>query len=58
MGIENKLLGYVFLVDSNAKVRWAGCGLATEKETADLRRATAVLMRRAQEDAEKAKTAQ
>ncbi|GFZ49355.1 hypothetical protein JCM24511_07475 [Saitozyma sp. JCM 24511] len=49
LGIENKLLGYVFLVDHNLKVRWAGCGPATPKETEDLRTATAVLMRRMQE---------
>lgn len=46
LGMENKILGYVFLVDENAKVRWAGCAMAQPKETEDLRRATAVLMRR------------
>ncbi|KAL1409071.1 Mitochondrial ATPase complex subunit atp10 [Vanrija albida] len=46
LGIENKLLGYVYLVDENAKVRWAGCAQATPKETEDLRRAAAVLVRR------------
>jgi ATPase complex subunit ATP10 len=48
--MENKLLGYVFLVDHNLKIRWAGCGPATPKETEDLRTATAVLMRRMQEE--------
>ncbi|TXT10747.1 hypothetical protein VHUM_02252 [Vanrija humicola] len=46
LGIENKLLGYVYLVDENAKVRWAGCAQATPKEREDLRRAAAVLLRR------------
>ncbi len=46
LGMENKLLGYVFLIDSNLKIRWAGCGTAQPKETDDLRRATAVLMAR------------
>jgi ATPase complex subunit ATP10 len=59
LGIENRLLGYVFLVDHNLKVRWAGCGPATPKETEDLRTATAVLMRRMQEtQAEKSKAEQ
>ncbi|KAK4687503.1 hypothetical protein P7C73_g2617, partial [Tremellales sp. Uapishka_1] len=46
LGIENKLLGYVFLIDADMKIRWAGCGGATEKETEDLRRAAAILMSR------------
>jgi ATPase complex subunit ATP10 len=59
LGIENRLLGYVFLVDHNLKVRWAGCGPATPKETEDLRTATAVLMRRMQEtQGEKSKAEQ
>lgn len=44
--MENSILGYVYLVDQNLKVRWAGCGPATPKEAEDLRTATAVLMRR------------
>lgn len=44
--MENKLLGYVFLVDENAKIRWAGCATAQPKEVEDLRRAAAVLIRR------------
>lgn len=46
LSLENKLLGYVFLVDQNAKVRWAGCGGAWPEETENLRRAAAVLIRR------------
>ena len=54
LGIENQLLGYVFLIDDNAKIRWAGCGPATEKEAQDLRTATAVLMRRVMEKTDSA----
>ncbi|KAK8854906.1 hypothetical protein IAR55_003645 [Kwoniella newhampshirensis] len=46
LGLDNKLLGYVFLVDENLKVRWAGCGPATDDEAQSLRRATAVLLGR------------
>ncbi|KAL7423474.1 Mitochondrial ATPase complex subunit atp10 [Cryptotrichosporon argae] len=49
LGIDNKLLGYVFLVDDACRIRWAGCGQAQGTEADDLRRATAVLMRRWQE---------
>ena len=46
LGIENNMLGYVYLVDAQCKIRWAGCGMASEEETTNLRRATAVLMGR------------
>ncbi|WVW85772.1 hypothetical protein I302_107810 [Kwoniella bestiolae CBS 10118] len=46
LGIDNKLLGYVYLIDQNLKVRWAGCGSATPEEAQALRRATAVLLGR------------
>ncbi|OXC69050.1 hypothetical protein AYX13_02339 [Cryptococcus neoformans] len=46
LGLGNSLLGYVFLVDHNAKVRWAACGLATEDEVKSFRRAAAVLVGR------------
>jgi ATPase complex subunit ATP10 len=48
LGIENKILGYVYLVDPNLKIRWAGNAMATELESENLRRATAVLMKRTQ----------
>ncbi|WWD18945.1 hypothetical protein CI109_103401 [Kwoniella shandongensis] len=54
LGLENKLLGYVFLVDENLKVRWAGCGPATDDEAQSLRRATAVLLGRMKGDTETA----
>ncbi|OCF76053.1 hypothetical protein I204_03350 [Kwoniella mangroviensis CBS 8886] len=46
LGIDNKLLGYVYLIDQNLKVRWAGCGTASPEEAQALRRATAVLLGR------------
>jgi hypothetical protein len=30
--MENKHVGYVFLVDANRKIRWAGCSWATVDE--------------------------
>lgn len=53
LGIENKLLGYVFLVDQNAKIRWAACGDPRQEEIEDLRRCAAVLVRRMSEDKDK-----
>ncbi|KAI9637255.1 ATPase assembly factor ATP10 [Dioszegia hungarica] len=49
LGLDNKLVGYVFLIDQNLKVRWAGCGPATEEEVESLRKGAAVLMKRASE---------
>ena len=46
MGMENKHVGYVFLVDSNAKIRWAGAGWATVEEEEALRKCALVLMKR------------
>ncbi|ODN78984.1 hypothetical protein, variant [Cryptococcus amylolentus CBS 6039] len=46
LNLDNHLLGYTFLVDHNCKVRWAGCGEATEEERQNLRRAAAVLVGR------------
>ncbi|TYJ54006.1 hypothetical protein B9479_005340 [Cryptococcus floricola] len=46
LNLDNHLLGYTFLVDQNCKVRWAGCGEATEEERQNLRRAAAVLVGR------------
>ncbi|CAD6567825.1 MAG: Mitochondrial ATPase complex subunit atp10 [Tremellales sp. Tagirdzhanova-0007] len=46
LGIENKIIGFVFLIDASCKVRWAGCGQANEKEVQALRQGTEVLMNR------------
>ncbi|KAG9007747.1 Mitochondrial ATPase complex subunit atp10 [Tulasnella sp. JGI-2019a] len=46
MGLENKHLGYVYLVDENAKIRWAGCGFAIEDEKKALFDCTGLLLER------------
>ena len=48
MGLSNKIVGYVYLVDSNYKIRWAGSGMAQEQEVESLRTATAILLKRQQ----------
>lgn len=50
LSLENKLVGYVFLIDQNVKVRWAASGPATDAEVDHLRKGAAVLMRRAAAD--------
>jgi hypothetical protein len=30
MGMDNKHIGYLYLVDWNARIRWAACGYAAE----------------------------
>ena len=42
----NKHIGYVYLVDENCKIRWAGCGFAKPDETIALRNCTRVLLQR------------
>jgi ATP10 protein len=34
LGVRNRMSGYVFLVDAKGRVRWRGCGMATEPEIA------------------------
>lgn len=46
LGITNKHVGYMYLVDPNLKIRWAGCGFASDEEREGLRRSLAVLMER------------
>ena len=46
LGIENQIIGFIFLIDANCKVRWAGNGEATDKEVQSLRESTAVLLKR------------
>ncbi|GAA6027328.1 hypothetical protein JCM8097_002597 [Rhodosporidiobolus ruineniae] len=46
MGMSNKHVGYVFLVDWNRKIRWAGCSWATVDEEEALRRCAHVLVER------------
>ncbi|GAA6002523.1 hypothetical protein JCM10207_001161 [Rhodosporidiobolus poonsookiae] len=46
MGMTNQHVGYVFLVDWNKKIRWAGCSWATLDEEENLRRCAHVLVER------------
>ena len=46
LGIENKHVGYVYLVDSSRKIRWAACGKAAPGEAESLERCAAVLLNR------------
>lgn len=46
MGMENKHVGYVFLVDEVGKIRWAGCSWATLEEEEALRKCSHVLVDR------------
>ncbi|OCB84881.1 hypothetical protein A7U60_g8103 [Sanghuangporus baumii] len=44
--MNNKHIGFVYLLDSNLKVRWAGGGLALPSEAESLKRCTKVLLDR------------
>ena len=46
LGIGNRHVGYVYLVDADMKVRWAGGGLALKEEAESLRACTGVLLSR------------
>ncbi|KAF8587188.1 hypothetical protein K439DRAFT_1630891 [Ramaria rubella] len=46
MGMTNKHVGYVYLVDEKCRIRWAGCGFAAEEEPESLRICTRVLLQR------------
>ncbi|GAA5964036.1 hypothetical protein JCM21900_001253 [Sporobolomyces salmonicolor] len=46
LGMPNKHVGYVFLVDWNKKIRWAGCSWATVDEEEALRKCSHVLVKR------------
>ncbi|KAM0787779.1 hypothetical protein ACM66B_003834 [Microbotryomycetes sp. NB124-2] len=46
MGMTNKHVGYVYLVDWDGKVRWAGCSWATVDEEEALRKCSHVLVQR------------
>lgn len=46
LGMVNKHVGYVYLVDDNLKVRWAGCADAKVEETNALEQCTGVLLSR------------
>ncbi|KAI0654418.1 ATP10 protein-domain-containing protein [Cubamyces menziesii] len=46
LGIANRHVGYVYLVDPNMKIRWAGCADPKAEEIAALRTCTSVLLDR------------
>jgi len=46
LGMVNKHIGYVYLLDEHLKVRWAACGDAELEETEALRTAVGVLLNR------------
>jgi mitochondrial ATPase complex subunit ATP10 len=47
--MTNSKVGYVYLIDENLKVRWAGCADATPKEAQSLESCTGVLLKRLEE---------
>jgi ATPase complex subunit ATP10 len=49
MGMQNKHVGYVFLVDWDRRIRWAGCSWATLDEEEALRKCSHVLVGRLKE---------
>jgi ATPase complex subunit ATP10 len=46
LGMENKHIGYTYLIDENLKIRWAGCGFARPEESDALTNCTRVLLER------------
>jgi len=46
LGMVNKHVGYVYLVDEMCRVRWAGCGDAKKEEAKALEKCTGVLLSR------------
>jgi len=46
LGMVNKHIGYVYLLDEHLKVRWAACGDAKLEETDALRTSVGVLLNR------------
>jgi mitochondrial ATPase complex subunit ATP10 len=46
MGCTNSKVGYVYLIDENLKIRWAGGADATPEEAEALERGTGLLLDR------------
>lgn len=46
LGLQNQYVGYVYLVDANCKIRWAGCAFAEQEERESLWSSVGVLMDR------------
>jgi ATPase complex subunit ATP10 len=49
LGMTNSKVGYVYLIDENLRIRWAGCADATLKEAQSLESCTGVLLKRLEE---------
>nr|GAT57860.1 predicted protein [Mycena chlorophos] len=49
MGLLNKMVGYVYLIDENLKIRWAAGGDATSAELSSLESCLRVLLKRLEE---------
>ncbi|KAJ7169073.1 ATP10 protein-domain-containing protein [Mycena crocata] len=55
MGLTNRMVGYVYLIDENLKIRWAAGGDATPTELKALESCLAVLLKRLEEKQTKRK---
>ncbi|KJA15600.1 hypothetical protein HYPSUDRAFT_194125 [Hypholoma sublateritium FD-334 SS-4] len=53
LGMTNSKVGYVYLLDENLRIRWAGCADAYPTEPAALESCTGVLLKRLEEKAPK-----
>lgn len=51
LGMVNKHIGYVYLLDEHLKVRWAACGDAELEEEEALRTSVGVLLNRLEKTA-------
>lgn len=49
LGMTNSKVGYVYLLDENLRIRWAGCADAYPTEPAALESCTGVLLKRLEE---------
>jgi len=50
MGLTNSKVGYVYLIDENLKIRWAGCADAKLEEVQALESCTGALLKRLEEN--------
>ncbi|THU92820.1 hypothetical protein K435DRAFT_671415 [Dendrothele bispora CBS 962.96] len=55
LGMTNNRVGYVYLIDENLKIRWAGCADATLEEAQALEVCTGVLLKRLEKKVENEK---
>ncbi|KAK7437920.1 Mitochondrial ATPase complex subunit atp10 [Stygiomarasmius scandens] len=55
LGMTNNRVGYVYLIDENLRIRWAGCADATLEEAQALEVCTGVLLKRLEKKVENEK---